>query len=108
MHKITIICFYRVWQIRFSPSSSILPLFPLFAIDHEGKVQKDLHNNDLEYIKYKFFYNDDEERKYDSLSWYRPFLFSELLFFLCKFRQFPWGAGVGGGGGGALNKVLYG
>ena len=36
----------------------------LFAVvDHKGKVQKDLHNNDLEYIKYKFFYNDDEERK---------------------------------------------
>jgi len=33
-------------------------------IDHEGKVQKELHNNDPEYIKYKFFYNDDEEREY--------------------------------------------
>lgn len=36
--------------------------FPrIFFLDHEGKVQKDLHNNDLEYIKFKFFYNDDEE-----------------------------------------------
>lgn len=36
--------------------------FPrVFFLNHEGKVQKDLHNNDLEYIKYKFFYNDDEE-----------------------------------------------
>lgn len=32
-------------------------------VDHEGKVQRDLHNNDLEFIKYKFFYNDDEECK---------------------------------------------
>lgn len=36
--------------------------FPrVFFLDHEGKVQKELHNNDPEYIKYKFFYNDDEE-----------------------------------------------
>ena len=34
-----------------------------FVIDHEGIVQKDLHNNDLEFIKFKFFYNDDEECK---------------------------------------------
>ena len=30
---------------------------------HKGEVQKDLHNNDLEFIKYKYFYNDDEECK---------------------------------------------
>ncbi|XP_073239584.1 uncharacterized protein [Porites lutea] len=36
--------------------------FPrIFFLNHEGIVQKDLHNNDLEFIKFKFFYNDDEE-----------------------------------------------
>ncbi|KAJ7378801.1 Thioredoxin domain-containing protein 12 [Desmophyllum pertusum] len=36
--------------------------FPrVFFLNHKGEVQKDLHNNDLEFIKYKFFYNDDEE-----------------------------------------------
>lgn len=36
--------------------------FPrIFFLNHEGEVQKDLHNTDLENIKYKFFYNDDEE-----------------------------------------------
>lgn len=36
--------------------------FPrVFFLNHKGEVQKDLHNNDLEFIKYKYFYNDDEE-----------------------------------------------
>lgn len=34
--------------------------------DNEGKVQRDLHNMDLEFIKFKYFYNDDEECKYRS------------------------------------------
>lgn len=32
--------------------------------DNEGKVQRNLHNMDLEFIKFKYFYNDDEECKY--------------------------------------------
>lgn len=36
--------------------------FPrIFFLNHKGVVQKDLHNTDLENIKFKFFYNDDEE-----------------------------------------------
>lgn len=44
----------------------ILVTFVLFlVVDHKGEVQKDLHNNDLEFIKFKFFYNDDEECKFN-------------------------------------------
>ena len=57
---------------------NVIPFPLLFVIiDHEGKVQKELHNNDPEYIKYKFFYNDDEEREY-----YLIFLISFFLTFL--------------------------
>lgn len=36
--------------------------FPrIFFLNNEGKVQRDLHNMDLEFIKFKYFYNDDEE-----------------------------------------------
>lgn len=69
-------------------------IFILFfvAIDHEGKVQKDLHNNDLEYIKYKFFYNDDEERKWWTQSIFFSILkqwmvFYEIIYFLTGFKQ---------------------
>lgn len=40
-------------------------IFLFLVVDHKGEVQKDLHNNDLEFIKFKFFYNDDEECKFN-------------------------------------------
>ena len=41
-------------------------LYMFVYTDNEGKVQRDLHNMDLEFIKFKYFYNDDEECKYRS------------------------------------------
>ena len=41
-------------------------LYMFVYTDNQGKVQRDLHNMDLEFIKFKYFYNDDEECKYRS------------------------------------------